>query len=70
MKHVGHSIKAASLEAFGIGEAGTVHWNLTTPELYTQVLRRGEGTLVHLGALAVDTGNTRAARPKTSRRAG
>ena len=56
MKHVGHNVKAASLEAFGIGEAVKVHWNLTTPELYTEVLRRGEGTLVHLGALAVDTG--------------
>ena len=64
MEHIGHNVKAASLEAFGIGEAAKVHWNLTTPELYTEVLRRGEGTLVHLGALAVDTGKYTGRSPK------
>ncbi len=56
MKHVGHSIKEGTLEAFGIAAAGTVHWNLTTPELYGAALQRGEGCLAHLGPLVVDTG--------------
>ncbi len=56
MNHVGHMVKEGSLEAFGIKDAGTVHWNLTTPELYNHALRKGEGSLVHLGPLAVDTG--------------
>ena len=55
MNHKGNYIRAASLERFGITDAATVYWNLTTPELYTQALKRDEGTLVHLGPLAVDT---------------
>ncbi|MCA9836683.1 MAG: phosphoenolpyruvate carboxykinase [Trueperaceae bacterium] len=56
MKHTGHFIKAESLEAFGISDAETVFWNLSTPELYSEALIRREGKLVHLGPLAVDTG--------------
>ncbi len=56
MKQLGHTCKPDTLRAFGITEADTVYWNLTTPELYTQALRREEGSLVHLGPLAVDTG--------------
>jgi phosphoenolpyruvate carboxykinase (ATP) len=64
MKHVGHHIKADSLQRFGIHDAGTVHWNLTTPELYTASLTRGEGQLVHLGPLAADTGRYTGRSPK------
>ncbi|MDZ7801486.1 MAG: phosphoenolpyruvate carboxykinase [Trueperaceae bacterium] len=64
MKHVGHHVKSDSLASFGIRDAATVHWNLTTPELYTAALIRGEGELVHLGPLAVDTGRYTGRSPK------
>ena len=64
MNHRGHSIKTESLEAFGIRAAHTVHWNLTTPELYTEALRREEGQLVHLGPVAVDTGKYTGRSPR------
>jgi len=64
MNHVGHYAKPESLESLGIQNAGTVHWNLTTPELYTAALTRNEGTLVHLGPLAVDTGRYTGRSPK------
>jgi len=56
MKHDGHTIKAESFKASGITDAVVVHWNLTTPELYTAALNRGEAQLAHLGPLVVDTG--------------
>ena len=64
MKHVGHHPKPGALEAIGIERAGTVHWNLATPELYEATVRRGEGQLVHLGPLAVDTGRYTGRSPK------
>ncbi len=64
MEHVGHSIKAQSLEDFGITGAARIQWNLTTPELYTASLKRGEGQLAHLGPLAVDTGRYTGRSPK------
>jgi phosphoenolpyruvate carboxykinase (ATP) len=64
MKHFGHRAKEASLEAFGIRDAANVYWNLTTPELYSEVIKRGEGHLVHLGPLAVDTGKYTGRSPK------
>jgi phosphoenolpyruvate carboxykinase (ATP) len=44
------------LAAHGIDATGTVHWNLTTPALYTHALRREEGVLACGGPLVVDTG--------------
>ncbi len=64
MQHVGHHIKAESLEAFGITHARTVHWNLTTSELYNAAIVRNEGEIVHLGPLAVDTGRYTGRSPK------
>jgi phosphoenolpyruvate carboxykinase (ATP) len=64
MRHVGHQPKAAALEAFGIHDAATIYWNLTTPELYSEVIKRDEGNLVHMGALAVDTGKYTGRSPK------
>ncbi len=64
MHHQGHHAKPESLEAFGITDAGTIHWNLTTAELYTHALLQGEGQLVHLGPLAVDTGRYTGRSPK------
>ncbi|HEX7956600.1 MAG TPA: phosphoenolpyruvate carboxykinase, partial [Pyrinomonadaceae bacterium] len=54
------------LEAVGIRPERDVYWNLTTPELYETVARRGEGHLSAHGALLVDTGEHtgRAAKDK------
>jgi phosphoenolpyruvate carboxykinase (ATP) len=43
------------LSAHGIKPQATVHWNLPTPALYEQAVRRQEATLAHRGALVVDT---------------
>lgn len=44
------------LESIGIKNAKTIWWNLNTPELYEQTIKRGEGLLTHLGPLVVRTG--------------
>jgi phosphoenolpyruvate carboxykinase (ATP) len=44
------------LRAHGIEPSGSVHWNLTTPHLYTHALRRNEGVIAHGGPFVVDTG--------------
>src|SRR4028118_2206145 len=44
------------LDALGITQASNVYWNLTTPELYEEIARRGEGLFSDHGALIVDTG--------------
>lgn len=45
------------LENHGFSDLGTVYWNLVTPALYEHALRNREGTVVHLGPLAVRTGS-------------
>ena len=45
-----------ALSAAGLGGLGAVHWNLGAPELYEQVLRRGEARLARDGALVAATG--------------
>jgi phosphoenolpyruvate carboxykinase (ATP) len=44
------------LEKHGIKNAGFVYWNLSTPLLYEEVIRRREGRMAHLGPLVVRTG--------------
>lgn len=44
------------LEAHGIKNVNNVYWNLTTPRLYEEAIRRREGRLAHLGPLVVRTG--------------
>jgi phosphoenolpyruvate carboxykinase (ATP) len=44
------------LEAYGIRNANTVWWNLSTPVLYEHAIQRREGLLAHLGPLVVRTG--------------
>ena len=44
------------LENHGIKDSHQVFWNLPTPLLYEEALRRREGRLVHLGPLIVRTG--------------
>ena len=52
------------LAVHGIEAAGTVHWNPSTSQLYTDALTRGEGRLAEGGPLAVDTGKHTGRSPK------
>ena len=44
------------LEKQGILHPGNVYWNLSTPALYEEAIRRREAHLAHLGPLVVRTG--------------
>ena len=52
------------LDEHGIAAAGTVVWNPTTAQLYTEALKRGHGALAHGGPLVVDTGTHTGRSPK------
>ena len=45
------------LDYLGLRNLGTVHWNLSTPELYEEAVRNHEGWISHLGPLVVHTGH-------------
>ncbi|MCA1613214.1 MAG: phosphoenolpyruvate carboxykinase (ATP), partial [Acidobacteria bacterium] len=66
MQEQGRRKSGVGLDAVGITQASTVYWNLTAPELYEEVARRGEGVFSRHGALLVDTGEHtgRAAKDK------
>ena len=53
-------------ENIGLTQLSRVNWNLTTPQLYEQAIRRFEGTMAHLGPLVVRMGQHtgRAAKDK------
>ena len=65
------------LEAQGLSNLRNVYWNLSTPGLYEEAVKRNEGIIAHLGPLVVRTGQftgrspndkfivERAARPTT-----
>ena len=55
--------KSAS-RSTGSRPTGTVHWNPSTSQLYTDALARGEGRLAEGGPLAVDTGKHTGRSPK------
>ena len=44
------------LEAHGLTNLMNVYWNLSTPALYEEALKRNEGVMSHLGPLVVRTG--------------
>ena len=52
------------LAVHGIEASGTVHWNPSTSQLYTDALERREGRLAEGGPLAVDTGKHTGRSPK------
>jgi len=45
------------LEHIGMRNLGNIYWNLTTPALYEEIVRRREGWISHLGPLVVRTGH-------------
>jgi phosphoenolpyruvate carboxykinase (ATP) len=45
------------LEALGLQNLNQVYWQLHSPQLYEQVLRRQEGFIAHLGPVVVRTGD-------------
>lgn len=49
--------RGKGLEQHGITNANLIYWNAPTPVLYEQVIKRGEGLISHMGALAVKTGH-------------
>jgi len=55
---------APDLSVHGLKNLGTVHYNLSKPELYEHTIRRGEGLLSSHGALMCDTGKTTGRMPK------
>ncbi len=54
------------LENHGLKHLGNVYWNLSTSELYEEILDREEGKIAHNGPLLVYTGKhtARAANDK------
>ncbi|HVF51126.1 MAG TPA: phosphoenolpyruvate carboxykinase [Pyrinomonadaceae bacterium] len=66
VREFGRKRTDVGLETYGIRETANVYWNLTTPELYEEIARRGEGIFSDHGALIVDTGEHtgRAAKDK------
>lgn len=44
------------LDVHGITNTNQVFWNLSTPALYEQAIRRHEGIMAHLGPFVVRTG--------------
>ncbi|MFN2195028.1 MAG: phosphoenolpyruvate carboxykinase (ATP) [Anaerolineales bacterium] len=52
------------LENHGIANPGNVYWNLTSPMLYEEALRRYEGVMAHLGPMVVRTGDHTGRSPK------
>jgi len=56
MQTMGDGREARGLEIHGIHNQNAVHWNLSTPALYEEAIKRREGRLAHLGPLVVRTG--------------
>ena len=48
---------AMGLDAHGIINVARVYWNLTTPSLYEEAIRRREGLVAHMGPLVCRTGH-------------
>ena len=53
-----------SLDRHGIKNVNNIYWNLSTPALYEQIVRRREGILAHLGSIVVRTGHHTGRSPK------
>lgn len=49
--------RGTGLEEHGITNANLIYWTAPTAVLYEQIIKRGEGMVSHLGAIAVKTGH-------------
>ncbi len=49
--------RGTGLEAHGITNANLIYWTPPTSVLYEMIVKRGEGLISHLGAVAVKTGH-------------
>jgi phosphoenolpyruvate carboxykinase (ATP) len=49
--------RSTGLEEHGITNANLIYWTPPTSVLYEQIVKRGEGLVSHMGALAVKTGH-------------
>ena len=58
------SEKAESLRKIGLVNVGNVYWDLSTPALYEEAIRRYEAILSHLGPLVIRTGQYTGRLPK------
>ncbi|MCP4583812.1 MAG: phosphoenolpyruvate carboxykinase (ATP) [candidate division Zixibacteria bacterium] len=60
------AISSYGLDNYGIRNINQAFWNLNTPMLYEQIIKRGEGNIAHLGPVVVRTGQHtgRAAKDK------
>lgn len=56
MQTLGNQQSSYGLENHGIRNVNSVYWNLSTPLLYEEAIRRREARLAHLGPLLVRTG--------------
>jgi len=54
---IGWNPSTYGLDRHGLENLGTIYFNLPTPQLYEQAIRRREGLLAHLGPLVVRTGH-------------
>lgn len=57
MQNLGPFVSKYGIERQGISSAGNVYWNLTSPMLYEEAIRRHEGCMAHLGPLVIRTGD-------------
>jgi phosphoenolpyruvate carboxykinase (ATP) len=56
-EHPGKEHSNYGLEHHGLSNLNDIYWNLNTPALYEQAIRRREGIIAHLGPLVVRTGH-------------
>ena len=56
-EHYGEKHSDVGLDTHGITNVNDIYWNLRTPALYEEAIRRREGIISHLGPLVVRTGH-------------
>jgi len=64
VEHPGRIRSSYGLEKLGLSNLNSIRWNLPTPALYEEVVRRREGMMAHLGPLVVRTGHHTGRSPK------
>ncbi len=57
MQTFGEIISSYGIENLGLRNLGTMYWNLVTPRLYEQTVRRRDGVIAASGPLLVRTGD-------------